>query len=296
MITIDRLSKRFGPVTAVDDLSFEVAAGVVTGFLGPNGAGKSTMRMILGLDRPTSGRALVNGLEYAALPSPARLVGAVLDPNALLKSRTARGHLRWAARAAGVPARRTDDVLEQVGLAPAATRRISALSLGMRQRLAIGVALLGEPSVLILDEPLNGLDPAGIVWMRGLLENVAAAGGTVLVSSHLMNEMQETADDVVLIASGRLVACLGMDELATRSSGAIRVAGEQVGRLREPLVREGATVRVDPEGRLQVSGIDARAVGRLALDLGVALDELSPERGGLEQTFLELTSTTGGER
>ena len=293
MITVDGLTKRFGGVTAVDDLSFEVAAGVVTGFIGPNGAGKSTtMRVILGLDRPSSGRALVNGTEYAGLRAPAHTVGAVLDPNAVHRARTARAHLRWAAKAAGVPASRIDEVLEQVGLTSAVSRRIGELSLGMRQRLAIGVALLGCPSVLILDEPLNGLDPEGIVWMRRLLKLVAAEGGTVLISSHLMNEMQETADQVVLIAAGRLVAHLGMDELLTRVAGTIRVAGEDVGRLHARLEREGATVHAGPDGRLSVSGVDSRMIGRIALELGVVLDELSPAHGGLEQTFLDLTSTT----
>ena len=292
MITVEALTKRFNGVTAVHDLSFEVAAGVVTGFIGPNGAGKSTtMRVILGLDRPTSGRALVNGTEYAGLRAPAHTVGAVLDPNAMHRGRTARAHLRWAAKAAGVPASRTDEVLAQVGIAHAASRRIGALSLGMRQRLAIGVALLGRPAVLILDEPLNGLDPEGIVWMRGLLKNLAAEGGTVLISSHLMNEMQETADQVVLIAAGRLVAHLGMDELLTRASGVVRVDGEDVGRLHARLEHEGATVSVGPDGGLNVSGIDSRAIGRIALELRVVLDELSPAHGGLEQTFLDLTST-----
>ena len=292
MITVEGLTKRFGTITAVHDLSFEVASGAVTGFIGPNGAGKSTtMRMILGLDRPTAGRALVNGLEYARLSRPTAVVGAVLDPNAMHKGRTARAHLRWAARAAGVPASRADEVLEQVGLTRATSRRIGALSLGMKQRLAIGVALLGRPSVLILDEPLNGLDPEGIVWMRSVLTELAAGGGAVLISSHLMNEMQETADHVVLIAAGRLVASLGMAELVTRASGVVRVAGEHLGSLPARLTGEGATVSVTPDGRLDVSGIDSRAIGRIALELGIALDELSPERGGLEQTFLDLTST-----
>ncbi len=292
MIMVDALTKRFGAVAAVHNLSFEVEDGTVTGFIGPNGAGKSTtMRMILGLDRPTSGRALVNGMEYARLKSPAHMVGAVLDPNAMHKGRTARAHLRWAAKAAGASGSRPDEVLEQVGLSYAASRRIGAHSLGMRQRLAIGVALLGRPSVLILDEPLNGLDPVGIVWMRGLLKNIAAEGGTVLISSHLMNEMQETADHVVLIAAGRLVASLGMEELLSRASGVVRVVGEDVGRLGSQLVREGATVRVGPDGRLNVTGIDSRSIGRMALELRVVLDELSPEYGGLEQTFMNLTST-----
>jgi ABC-2 type transport system ATP-binding protein len=232
----------------------------------------------------------VDGVEYGALRSPATTVGAVLDPNAVHKGRTARQHLRWAAKAAGVPAARPGEVLEQVGLAHAGTRRIGALSLGMRQRLAIGVALLGRPSVLILDEPLNGLDPEGIVWMRGLLKGVAAKGGTVLISSHLMNEMQETADQVVLIAAGRLVASLGMEALVTRASGVVRVAGEDVARLRGPLVSRGATVLEAPDGVLDVSGVDARTIGRIALELQVVLDELSPERSGLEETFLELTA------
>jgi ABC-2 type transport system ATP-binding protein len=249
------------------------------------------MRMILGLDRPTSGRALVNGQEYTRLESPAHQVGAVLNPDAMHQGRTVRAHLRWAAKAAGVPAVRPDEVLEQVGLAPAAALRIGTCSLGMKQRLAIGVALLGRPSVLILDEPLNGLDPQGIVWMRGLLEDVAAEGGTVLISSHLMNEMQETADQVVLIAAGRLVATLEMAELVTRASGVVRVVGEDVGRLSAPLVGEGARVQVGPDGALDVRGLDSRSIGRIALELHVVLDELSPERGGLEQTFMELTST-----
>lgn len=293
MIAVDGLTKHFGGVTAVRDLSFEVEPGAVTGFIGPNGAGKTTtMRMILGLDRPSSGRAVVNGTSYASLANPTSVVGAVLDPNAMHKGRTVRTHLRWCARAAGIPAARIDDVLGQVGLGHADGRRIGALSLGMRQRLAIAVALLGRPSVLILDEPLNGLDPAGIVWIRGLLKDVAADGGTVFVSSHLMNEMQETADQVVLIAAGRLVACLGMGELLARASGTVRVAGDGVGNLRVPFEREGATVREDHDGALAVQGLDSRAIGRIALHQGVALEELSAQQGGLERAFLEMTSPT----
>lgn len=291
MITVDGLTKRFGAVTAVEDLNFEVEPGAVTGFVGPNGAGKSTtMRMILGLDKPSSGRALVNGEEYAALPAPAQTVGAVLNPHAVRKSRTVRSHLRWASKAAGVAPARIDTVLEQVGLGGAASKRIGALSLGMRQRMAIGVALLGRPSVLILDEPLNGLDPEGIIWMRTLLGDIAAEGGTVLVSSHLMNEMQETADHVVLIADGRLVASLGMGELKARTSGVTRVAGDGIASLREPLTRQGATVTDGADGALTVSGVDARTIGRTARDLRVSLAELTPERSGLEQTFMALTT------
>lgn len=291
MITVDALTKRFGPVEAVHELSFTVATGTVTGFIGPNGAGKSTtMRMILGLDRPTSGRALIDGTDYAKMAAPAAVVGAVLDPGAVQKGRTARAHLGWAARAVGVASTRVDEVLEQVGLGRAGGRRIRDLSLGMRQRLAVGVALLGEPSVLVLDEPLNGLDPEGIIWMRGLLRELAARGGTVLLSSHLMNEMQETADHVILIDSGRLVADLDMDELVSRASGIVRVAGEQATALREPLERAGATVTTGPDRVLSVRGIDSRTIGRIALDARVALDELSPERSGLERTFMELTA------
>lgn len=291
MITVEGLTKHFGSFTAVEDLSFEVEAGTVTGFVGPNGAGKSTtMRMMLGLDRPSSGRALVNGEHYAALRSPAQTVGAVLDPNAMQKSRTVRAHLGWAAKAVGVPQSRIDEVLEQVDLEQAAVKRIGALSLGMRQRLAIGVALLGQPSVLILDEPLNGLDPAGIIWMRGLFQEVAVQGGTVFISSHLMNEMQETADHVVLIANGRLVAHLGTEELLAQDSGTTRVAGKTMATLREPLSRHGATVSDAPDGALLVAGVDSRTIGRIALEQQVVLDELTPESEGLEQTFIDLTT------
>lgn len=291
MITVERLTKRFGSVAAVDDVSFEVAGGRITGFIGPNGAGKSTtMRVILGLDRATSGRALVNGREFARVPAPAQTVGAVLDPNAMHRGRTARAHLGWAARAAGVAASRVDDVLTQVGLDAAAGRRIGELSLGMRQRLAIGVALLGRPSVLILDEPLNGLDPEGIVWMRGVLREVADGGGTVFLSSHLMNEMEETADHVVLIAAGKLVASLPMAELVAQASGAIRVVADDVEALRSPLRGAGATVGDTTDGALLVTGVEPRTVGRLALEHGVVLGELRRERSGLEHAFLSLVA------
>ena len=290
MIAVRNLTKRFGPVTAVQGLSFDVPAGVVTGFIGPNGAGKSTtMRMILGLDRPSSGSATVDGVAYAGLPAPARAVGVVLDPHAVQRGRTARDHLRWAAVAAGVPSRRVPLVLDEVGLAHAATRRIGALSLGMRQRLAIAVALLGEPIALILDEPLNGLDPEGIVWVRTLLREHAARGGTVLISSHLLNELQETADRAVLIVDGRLVADLSMSELTTRASGVTRVVAPDSEHHAEALEPAGATVRRHAEGVLDVRGIDSAAIGRLALERRIALAELVPEHTGLEQAFLELT-------
>ncbi|MBF8185688.1 ATP-binding cassette domain-containing protein [Nonomuraea sp. K274] len=291
MITVENLTKRFGAVTAVQELSFDVPAGVVTGFIGPNGAGKSTtLRVILGLDRPTSGRALVNGVEYARLTAPAREIGAVLDPHAVHPGRTARDQLRWAATAAGVSTARIATLLDQVGLAHAGSRKIGALSLGMRQRLAIAVGFLGEPGILVLDEPLNGLDPEGIVWLRTLLKNHAARGGTVLISSHLLNELEETADRVVLIAAGRLVANLTMAELTARTSGATRVVTDDGVRFAETLERAGATVHPGADGALQVNGIDSRAIGRIAFEHGVALVELTPMRGGLEQTFLRLTN------
>lgn len=293
MIAVQHLTKRYGPLAAVQDLSFEVPSGAVTGFIGPNGAGKSTtLRTIVGLDRPTSGRALVDGTEYARLAAPARTVGAVLDPHAVQRGRLARDQLRWTARAIGMPAARVDVVLAQVGLAAAASRRIGALSLGMRQRLAIAVALLGEPDILVLDEPLNGLDPEGIFWVRTLLKRHAAAGGTVLISSHLLNELQETADRVVLIAAGRLVAELTMAELTARASSVTRVVSDEDARLRELLEAAGATVRVSPAGALDVQGIESATIGRLALEHRVALTELTPVRQGLEQTFLQLTDAT----
>jgi ABC-2 type transport system ATP-binding protein len=295
VIVVENLTKRFGRVSAVQDLSFEVPPGAVTGFIGPNGAGKSTtLRAILGLDRPTSGRATVNGVEYARLPAPSREVGAVLDPQAVHRGRTALDQVRWAAAAGGVPRARAAAVLDQVGLTRAASRRIGALSLGMRQRLAIAVALLGEPGVLVLDEPLNGLDPQGIVWVRGLLKDHAARGGTVLVSSHLLNELQETADRVVLIADGVLVANLTMSELTTRASGTTRVVTEDGEGFARTLERAGATVHRTEGGALDVNGIDPRGIGAMALEHRVALVELTPARGGLEQTFLQLTTRTEG--
>src|SRR5690606_37553908 len=214
MIRVRGLTKRYGATTAVDHLDFDVHPGVVTGFLGPNGAGKSTtMRMILGLDTPTAGTATVNGRRYRDLPAPTREVGSLLDPGAAHPGRTARAHLLWLARGASLPHRRVEEVLDLVGLASAAHRRVGGFSLGMRQRLGIAAALLGDPGVLLFDEPVNGLDPEGIRWIRGLLRDLAAEGRTVLVSSHLMSEMQATADHVLVIGRGRLIADVGVAEL-----------------------------------------------------------------------------------
>ncbi|PRX97726.1 ABC-2 type transport system ATP-binding protein [Allonocardiopsis opalescens] len=293
-ISVEGLGKRYGATVAVRDLSFTVEPGKVTGFLGPNGAGKSTtMRVILGLDRPTTGRALIAGVPYASIPAPTRVVGSLLDAGAVHPGRTARAHLGWIARASGVDLRRVGAALDRVGIAHAADRPAAALSLGMRQRLGLAAALLGDPSVLILDEPLNGLDPQGIVWLRGLLKEFADAGGTVLVSSHLMNEMQATADHVIVIARGELLASVGVAELAARTAGSVRVDGPGARALVPELRQRGARVEHAPAtpDAFDVTGLDPLEIGRLALGAGVALRELAPRRTGLEAAFMDLTTS-----
>lgn len=291
MIEVSQLTKRYGDVLAVDDLSFAVEPGTVTGFLGPNGAGKSTtMRMILGLDRPTSGDATLGGRRYRDLKAPSSVVGACLNPRAMQDGRTAAAHLRWVAAAAGADGAGIRPLLEKVGIARAADRRIGALSLGMRQRLGIAAALINDPQVLILDEPLNGLDPEGIVWVRTLLRELAERGRTVFVSSHLMNEMQETADHVVVIAGGKLRANLGIDELTARAAGMVRVAAERPETLADALRRAGAEVQAAGGTVLTVRGLDAAVIGQIAFQQGISLSELTPERAGLEAAFMELTA------
>ncbi|GAA3982703.1 ABC transporter ATP-binding protein [Thermobifida alba] len=293
MIRVRGLTKRYGATTAVDRLDFDVHPGVVTGFLGPNGAGKSTtMRMILGLDTPTAGTATVNGRRYRDLPAPTREVGALLDPGAAHPGRTARAHLLWLARGAGLPRRRVEEVLDLVGLASAAHRRVGGFSLGMRQRLGIAAALLGDPGVLLFDEPVNGLDPEGIRWIRGLLRDLAAEGRTVLVSSHLMSEMQATADHVLVIGRGRLIADVGVAELTARGSGDVRVAAADPAVLAAALAAEGAAVRTADDGALLVGGLDAARVGEVALRRRIALRELTPRRASLEEAFMELTAAS----
>ncbi len=295
MIEVRGLSKRYGETLAVDDLSFDVAPGVVTGFLGPNGAGKSTtMRMILGLDRPSAGSATVGGRSYQDLRAPMREVGALLDPKAVHPGRTARAHLRWLARAGGVPRTRVDEVLDLVGLATVADKRVGGFSLGMYQRLGIAAALLGDPGTLLFDEPVNGLDPEGILWVRGLMKDLAAEGRTVFVSSHLMGEMQQTADRVVLIGRGRLIADVDVAELTGRASGdRVKVASPQSAELAALLAGEGAMVGDAPngaaDGGLLVSGMEARRIGDVAAEHGIRLHELSPRRTSLEDAFMELT-------
>ncbi len=290
MIEVRGLTKRYGATLAVDDLSFDVEPGKVTGFLGPNGAGKSTtMRMVLGLDRPTSGTALVNGRPFAAFAEPLREVGALLDPGAMHPGRSGRNHLRVAARTHGIPERRVDEVLDEIGLGRAARRRIKGYSLGMRQRLGIATALLADPRVLLFDEPINGLDLDGVRWIRGLLRRLADDGRTVLVSSHLMSEMQQIADRLVVIGRGRLIADTTTEEIL-RGLGRrqVRVRSTRAGQLAARLGEHG--LRVDPVGghELQVEGT-AEEVGELANSLSIPLHHLSEVQHSLEQAYLELT-------
>ena len=291
MIDVIHLSKRYGEILAVDDLSFTVRSGRVTGFLGPNGAGKSTtMRMVLGLDYPTAGAATVGGRRYRELPAPLQEVGSLLDAGAVHPGRRARDHLRWLAAANGIAARRVDDVLDTVGLAAVADRRAGGFSLGMRQRLGLAGALLGEPPVLVLDEPVNGLDTEGIRWVRDLLRGHAAAGGTVFLSSHLMSEMQLTTDHLVVIGRGRLIADAPMDEFISENSRPlVRVRTPEVARLRSVLETAGAAVAPDAAGGWQVSGLHAAAVGDLAARHQVPLHELTPRLSSLEEVYTAMT-------
>ncbi|GJF28037.1 ABC transporter ATP-binding protein [Kitasatospora sp. NE20-6] len=294
MIEIRSLSKSYGDTAAVSDLSFRVDPGRVTGFLGPNGAGKSTtLRMLLGLDRPTAGTALVHGRPYAELDSPLRQVGALLDAQAVHGGRTARGHLRWLAASNGIPERRVDEVLAQVGLADAARRRVKGFSLGMRQRLGVAAALLGDPPVLLLDEPVNGLDPEGIRWIRTLLRGLAAEGRSVLVSSHLMTEMALTADHLVVIGRGRLLADLSTAEFLERHGRSrVRVRAVDPDRLAVLLRSAGLAAEPSPDGgdAWEVAGAAPEEIGALAAREGVALYELSVRQDSLEEAFMRMTT------
>ncbi|WP_219465954.1 ABC transporter ATP-binding protein [Nonomuraea rhizosphaerae] len=287
MIQLSGLTKRHGDVLAVDDLTFTVRPGAVTGFLGPNGAGKTTtMRMVLGLDRPTSGTVTVNGRAYRDLPQPLRQVGALLEAQAVHPRRSARNHLRYLAQSNSLPERRVAEVLDLVGLTDAAGRGAGTFSLGMSQRLGIAAALLGDPPVLLLDEPVNGLDPEGVRWIRTLLRGLAAEGRTVLVSSHLMSEMALTADRLVVIGKGRLIAESDLD--AFTESGVLVRTPDHVAFGRR-LELAGARTRPGNEGELLVTGMSAPDVGRLAAAEGVTLFELAPRRTTLEEAFMELT-------
>ncbi|MFJ4715254.1 ATP-binding cassette domain-containing protein [Streptomyces sp. NPDC088785] len=291
-IDVQNLTKEYGAKRAVDRLSFRVEPGRVTGFLGPNGAGKSTtMRLALGLARPTAGTVLVGGRPYAAHAAPLRRVGALLDPQAAHGARTARDHLLALAVGNGLPARRVDDVLEQAGIAAVARRRVKTFSLGMRQRLGIAAALLGDPDVVLLDEPANGLDPEGIVWIRELLRDLAREGRTVLVSSHLMNETATFADHLVVLGRGRLLADLPMpDFIAAHSTRRAHVRTTDPERLRALLTRAGHTVTLAADGRCTVDGARAAEIGARAAADGLPVLELVDEQVSLEQAYLTLTA------
>ena len=292
MIEVFDLTKRYGDTVAVDNLSFAVRPGMVTGFLGPNGAGKSTtMRMILGLDRPTGGRALVNGREYRTFGNPLRHVGALIESDAFHPARSGRNHLRVAARTNGIPLSRVDELLEEVGLAAVGGRRVKDYSLGMRQRLGIAAALLGDPEVLLFDEPVNGLDVDGVRWIRGLFRDLAAEGRTVLVSSHLMGEMQQTADHLLVIGRGELVADASTRDLLSQSGHrAVRVRSSDLQGLRRCLTAPGVELEQLEDGSLLVSGMTIEQIGTAARLADLTLHELTELPSSLEQAFLQLTA------
>jgi ABC-2 type transport system ATP-binding protein len=290
-IEVQDLRKRFGRTVAVDGLTFTVQPGQVTGFVGPNGAGKSTtMRAVLGLDTPDEGRALIGGRAYHALRSPLLEVGALLDAAALHPSRRGRDHLRWLAHSHGLSLRRVDEVLEQVGMDQAARRRAGGYSLGMRQRLGIAAALLGDPPVLLLDEPVNGLDPEGIQWIRGLLRRLAGEGRAVLVSSHLMSELEDTAHHLLVVGRGRLIADTSVATLLAAASGD-RVALRTGARTEamELLTREGGTVAVTGADTLTVTDLPAEQIVALLAAAGVPFAEVGAHRASLEEAYMELT-------
>jgi ABC-2 type transport system ATP-binding protein len=292
MIQVHELVKRYGAKTAVDGLDFTIRPGVVTGFLGPNGAGKSTtMRVIVGLDAPTSGSATVNGRKYREHRAPLQEAGVLLEARSIHPGRTARSHLRGLALTHGIPARRVDEVIDLAGLSAVAHKRAGEFSLGMGQRLGIAAALLGDPETIMLDEPVNGLDPEGVLWIRNLLTRLAAEGRTVFVSSHLMSEMAQTATSLIIVGGGRLLADTTVAEFTSTSAGeTVQVSAADPVRLRDLLAGPGVTVSGAPgTEELQVTGATARQVGPLAADHGIALYELKTQSESLEQAFMALT-------
>lgn len=291
MIEARRLTKRYGEKLAVDDLTFEVKPGIVTGFLGPNGAGKSTtMRMLIGLDAPTAGTARINGRPYSEHGAPLREVGVLLEARAIHTGRSARNHLLALAATTGIPRRRVEEVIDLVGLTDVAKKRAGGFSLGMGQRLGIASALLGDPATLILDEPVNGLDPEGILWIRNLLKALAGEGRTVFVSSHLMSEMALTASHLIVIGRGRLLADVTVDELTRMASrDQVKVRTPEAARLRGLLAGEGVVIAGRDSDVLDVSGVDSTRIGRIAADAGIALVELTPQHASLEEAFMEVT-------
>jgi ABC-2 type transport system ATP-binding protein len=290
-IEVTGLRKRFGPALALDGMTFTVSPGQVTGFVGPNGAGKSTtMRIILGLDAADAGTAAVGGRPYASLRHPLSQVGSLLDAGALQPSRSARNHLLWLAHSQGLGAKRADEVIEQAGLGSAARRKAGGYSLGMRQRLGIAAALLGDPPVLMFDEPFNGMDPEGIVWMRGFLRSLAAQGRAVLVSSHLMSELQDTADHLIVIGRGRVIAAAGVaDLIAAASADRVTVRTPARDEAMTVLARAGAEAAATARDIITVSGLTPERVVKLLSDNSVPFAELSAHRASLEEAYMELT-------
>ncbi len=291
MIKATGLTKRYGSTAAVDGLTFEVKPGIVTGFLGPNGAGKTTsMRLILGLDKATAGTVTINGQAYRDKRAPMREIGALIDPSAVHGGRSAYHHLLWQSQAGGLPRHRVDDVLEMVGLTEVAGKKVGGFSLGMHQRLGIASALLGDPPVLLFDEPVNGLDPEGIQWVRTLMRRFASEGRTVFISSHMMSEMEQTADHVLVIGRGRLVADLPMAEFTQRSAHShVRIVSLRAHDLIPHLEAKGALVTNGTPNELTVTGLDSAEIGAIAFAQGIPLNELSTQRASLEAAFMELT-------
>jgi ABC-2 type transport system ATP-binding protein len=294
MIEARGLSKRYGDTLAVDNLSFSIAPGKITGFLGPNGAGKTTtMRMILNLDQPTAGKVTINGQSFSRMAQPMREVGALLDAKALHGGRSAYNHLLCLAQSNNLPTKRVPEVLGLVGLTDVAKKRTGGFSLGMGQRLGIAAALLGDPQILMFDEPVNGLDPEGILWIRNLMKALAAEGRTVFVSSHLMSEMESTADHLLVIGKGKLIADCTVEEfIAANSQVTVQVRTPQQDLLSKLVATAGGTVRDSGEGAIVVSGLDVSQVGDLAYENSVRLHELTPMHASLEQAFMELTASS----
>ena len=291
MIKIDHLSKRYDKTLAVDDLDFEVKSGVVTGFLGPNGSGKSTtMRIVLGLDHPTKGRATINGQSYHDLKAPLHEVGALLDAKAVHPGRSARNHLRALAASNKIAMSRVEDVLEFTGIASVANKKVGGFSMGMSQRLGIAGALLGDPGVLLFDEPVNGLDPEGIKWIREFFQSLAKEGRTVFVSSHLMSEMAVSADQIIVIGRGKFITQGSVDELTATAKGTVFVRASDTDGLAATLRAEHGDVTTVNAGGLSVGGLASERIGELAFASGVVLYELTPQRASLEEVFMDLTA------
>ena len=291
MIEARALVKKYGEKTAVSDLTFTVRPGIVTGFLGPNGAGKSTtMRMILGLDAPTSGEVTVNGKHYAQHAAPLHEVGALLEAKAVHTGRSAYNHLLALALTTGIPRRRVDEVIDMVGLHEVARKRAGGFSLGMGQRLGVAAALLGDPATLVLDEPVNGLDPEGVLWIRNLLRSLAAEGRTIFLSSHLMSEMALTAEHLIVVGRGKLIADMSVREFTDMaSSNVVRVRTPEAHRLRALLAGAGVSVTTTDSDLLEVAGLSSEEIGKVAFEQRVPLVELTPVQASLEQAFMELT-------